>query len=186
MHASKCETLKSRVVHEFKQLAILSAYLAVFFCVMATYSMLLMGKFGISYFVYGAAVINAILVAKVILVGEAVHVGRRFEEKALLISASWKAFVFGWLVFVLHLSEEVLKHLFHHQSVAAAFRDVRLDDLLMRTIVIICAFVPLFLFRELRRVIGGENLRKVLFHASRSRVDSVVLRKKSATSEIPA
>jgi hypothetical protein len=168
MHASKFETLKSRVAHEFRQLAILSAYLAVFFCVMATYSMLLMRRFDISYFAYGAALINAILVAKVILVGEAVHIGRRFEEKALLLSAIWKAFVFGWLVFVLHFLEEVLKHLIHRQSAATAFRAIRLDDLLMRTIVIICAFVPLFLFRELRRAIGSENLRKVLFHASRS------------------
>jgi hypothetical protein len=168
MDASKLKSLKGGVAHEFGQLAILSAYLAVFFCVLAIYSMLLMNKFNISYFAYGAALINAVLVAKVILVGEAMHVGRRFEEKALLFSAMWKAFVFGWLVFALHLLEEMLKHLIHKQSAAAAFSDIRLDDLLMRTIVIICAFVPLFLFRELRRVIGSENLRKLLFQASRS------------------
>lgn len=169
MHARNFETLEKRVAHEFGQLAVLTAYLAVFFCVLDTYSMLLMNKFHISYFAYGAALINAVVVAKVILIGEAIHAGRRFEEKALLYSAIWKAFVFGWLVFVLHLLEEILRHLIDRQSVAAAFRDTRLDDLLMRTIVIICAFVPLFIFRELWRVIGGDRLRNIFLDSNRGR-----------------
>jgi hypothetical protein len=167
MQAQRFKALEKRITHEFQQLAILTAYLAVFFCVLDTYSMLLMNKFHISYFVYGAALINAVVVAKVILIGEVIHAGTRFEKKPLLYSAIWKAFVFGWLVFALHLLEEMLEHLIHGQSVAAAFRDMRLDDLLMRTIVIICAFVPLFIFRELQRVIGGDRLRDIFLHSNR-------------------
>jgi hypothetical protein len=166
MRAEKSKGLKARVAHELTQLVMLTAYLAFFFCVLATYGMLLMNKFNISYFAYGTALLNAFLTAKVILIGETVRVGRRFEEKALLYSAIWKAFVFGWLVFVFHLTEEMLKYLIHGKSVAGAFHDIRLDDLLMRTIVIICTFVPLFIFRELRRVIGGENLRSLFFHST--------------------
>ncbi len=166
MRAEKSKGLKARVAHELTQLVMLTAYLAFFFCVLATYSMLLMNKFNISYFAYGTALLNAFLTATVILIGETVRVGRRFEEKALLYSAIWKAFVFGWLVFVFHLTEEMLKYLIHGKSVAGAFHDIRLDDLLMRTIVIICTFVPLFIFRELRRVIGGENLRSRFFHST--------------------
>lgn len=167
MQAKKFKALEKRIAQEFRQLALLTAYLAVFFCVLDTYSLLLMQRFHISYFAYGAAVINAVVLAKVILIGEAIHAGTRFEEKALLYSAIWKTFVFGWLVFVLHLLEEMLKHLVHTQSVAAAFHDVRLDDLLMRTIVIVCAFVPLFVFRELRRVIGGDRLRDIFLRSNR-------------------
>jgi hypothetical protein len=35
-----------------------------FFCAMATYSMLLLGKFQISYFTYGAALVNAFVVTR--------------------------------------------------------------------------------------------------------------------------
>jgi hypothetical protein len=159
------EALKRKIAREFGQLAILTAYLAIFFCVLAAYSMLLMNKFNIAYFAYGTALINAVLTAKVILVGEAINVGRRFEEKALLYSALWKAFAFGLLVFVLHLLEEMLNHLIHGKSVVGAFHEIQLDALLMRTIVIICAFVPLFVFRELRRVIGGDNLRDIFLRS---------------------
>src|ERR1017187_9695853 len=107
MRAEKWRVLSRRVVHEFGQFAILTAYLAFFFCALASYSMLLMNKFNISYFAYGTALINALLTAKVNLIGEAAHAGRLFEEKPLVYSAVWKAFVFGWLVFVFHLLEEI-------------------------------------------------------------------------------
>jgi hypothetical protein len=42
--------LKQKVKHEFEELAVLTAYLAFFFCGLATYSMLLLDKFHISYF----------------------------------------------------------------------------------------------------------------------------------------
>ena len=81
------KTVKQKVVHEFEEVAILTAYLAFFFCALATYSMLLLGKFHISYFAYGTALINALVIAKVILIGDTLHAGTRYERKALLHSA---------------------------------------------------------------------------------------------------
>jgi hypothetical protein len=156
--------LKQKVKHEFEELAILSAYLAFFFCGLATYSMLLLDKFHISYFAYGTALINALIIAKVILIGEAVHAGKKFEAKALVYSALWKAFVFAWLVFAFHLVEEAIKDLIHGAGFGAAFHDIRIYDLLVRTGLIFCLFIPLFLFRELRRVVGDEDFRALFFH----------------------
>lgn len=165
MHSRRFRTIARRLVHELKGFAILSAYLAFFFCLLATYSMLLLDKFHISFFAYGTALLNALLTAKVILIGEAMHVGRRLERRSLLSSALWKSSLFGLLVFGFHLGEEILEQLFHGHDAAAVFREIRLDDLLMRTIVIICAFVPLFIFRELRRVVGSDRLREIFLHA---------------------
>jgi hypothetical protein len=167
MHAENSEkkTVKQKVAHEFQELAILTLYLAFFFCALATYSMLLLDKFDISYFNYGAALINALVVAKVILIGEAVHVGTKFEAKALVYSAIWKAFMFGLLVFLFHILEEVIKRLVHGQGFAGGLHDVRIADLLARTVVVFCTFIPLFAFRELRRVIGDEKFRALVFHS---------------------
>jgi|ERR1700728_1870887 len=168
MHAKKFETLKRKVTQEFGQLTSLTVYLGVFFCVLDTYSMLLMNKFHIAYFAYGTALVNALLVAKVILIGEAINLGGRFEQKPVLCSAIAKATMFAWLVFVLHLLEEMLKNLLVGKTVTAVFEDIRLDDLLMRTIVIVCAFVPLFIFREVRRVVGRDVLRNILLRSVRN------------------
>jgi hypothetical protein len=161
---SQKKGLKQKVVREFEEVALLSGYLAFFFSALATYSMLLLDKFHIASFAYGTAVINALVIAKVILIGEALHAGTRYEGKALLYSAIWKAFVFGLLVFAFHIVEEMIRHLIHGKSAVGAFREIRLDDLLSRSVVIFCTFIPLFVFRELRRVMGADNFWALVLH----------------------
>ena len=156
-------SLKQKVAHEFEELAMISLYLAFFFCSIATYSMLLLNKFQISYFTYGAALINALVIAKVILIGEYAHLGKKQEAKPLIYSAANKAFLFSLLVFAFHIVEEAIKHLVHGQRLAEAFRDVRIDDLLSRNVIIFCTFIPLFGFREMQRVLGEEQFRTLLF-----------------------
>lgn len=158
--------LKQKVVHEFQEVAILTGYLAFFFCALSTYSMLLLGKFHISYFTYGTAIINALIIAKVILIGDALHAGTKYEGRALFYSAVWKAFVFGCLVFAFHLVEEMIKHFIHGKDTMAAFREIRVDDLLSRSVVIFCTFIPLFIFRELKRVMGDESFWALILHPS--------------------
>src|SRR5260370_17395243 len=104
MHAedSRKTSVKQKVANEFEELAIITLYLAFFFCALATYSMLLLDKFHISYFVYGTPLLNAVVIAKVILIGEAVHAAPRFKGKPLLNPAICKAFLSAFLVFPFH------------------------------------------------------------------------------------
>jgi hypothetical protein len=155
--------LKQKAAHEFQELATIFVYLAFFFCAVSTYSMLLLNKFEVSYFTYGAALINALVIAKVILIGEYARLGKKQEAKPLIYSSIYKAFVFSLLVFAFHIIEEVIKHLVHGESVTPLFRETRIDDLLSRTVIVFCTFIPLFAFRELRRVLGEEQFRTLLF-----------------------
>jgi hypothetical protein len=150
---------KEKAKHEFVEMAIVFAYLAFVFCALATYSMLLLERYEIAYFTYGAALLNALIITKVILIGEAVHFGKRHEGKALVYSVIYKAFLYGVLVFAFHLIEETVKLLIHGRNFASAFHEVRLDDVLARSIVIFGTFIPFFGFRELGRVIGPEKMR---------------------------
>jgi hypothetical protein len=156
-------SVNQKVAQEVEELAIITLYLAFFFCALATYSMLLLDRFHVSYFAFGTALINAIVIAKVILIGEAVHAGTRFEGKALFYSTIWKAFVFSLLVFAFHILEEMIKHRVHGKDFAGAFHNMRIDDLFARTVIIFCTFIPLFGFREIRRVMGHDNFRALFF-----------------------
>jgi hypothetical protein len=40
------------------------------------------------------------------MIGEYAKLGKRYEYNALLVSAVWKAFVFGLLVFAFHIVED--------------------------------------------------------------------------------
>jgi hypothetical protein len=70
---SQQTSLKQKAVHEAKEITVVFLYLAIFFCTLATYSMLLLEKFEIWYFTYGPALLNVLVITKIILIGEAVH-----------------------------------------------------------------------------------------------------------------
>jgi hypothetical protein len=115
-------SLKEKAAREFREIAVVFLYLAFFFCALATYGMLLLGRFHISYFAYGTALINALVITKVILIGEAVHIGNKYEHKPLFYSAVYKAFLFSLLVLAFHFLEEAIKRLVHGQGIAGAHR----------------------------------------------------------------
>jgi hypothetical protein len=161
--SNKKASLKQKAKHEFEQFMIIFLYLAFFFCAVATYSMLLLSQYHVAYYSYAFALINAFVVAKVILIGEYAQLGKKLESKPLLFSAIYKAFLFGLLMFAFHIVEEMVKVLVHGQTMATAFRAIRIDALLARSVVVFCTFVPLFAFRELRRVLGEDDFRSLFF-----------------------
>jgi hypothetical protein len=161
----KKTTLKEKATHELREFAVIAAYLAFFFFAVAAYSMLLLNQFRVSYFVYGTALINALVIAKVILIGEYARLGKKHESKPLFQAALYKAFLFSLLVFAFHIVEEAIKRRWHGENLATAYHGVRVNELLARSVVIFCAFLPLFAFRELRRVLGEDNFASLFFRS---------------------
>ncbi len=155
--------LKQKAKHELREMLELAVYLAFFFCALAVYDMLLLNEYQVNNWNFAFALINALVITKVIMIGEYAKLGRKHENKPLLVSAVWKAFVFGLLVYAFHIVEEVIKRLIHGADLARAPREIRFDQLAGRAIVVFCIFVPLFAFREFRRVMGEDQFRALLF-----------------------
>jgi hypothetical protein len=82
--------LKQKIIREFEEVGVIFLYLAFFFCAIATYSMLLLNKFQVSYFTYGTALINALVIAKVILIGDYMHLGKKQEARSLIYLAVYR------------------------------------------------------------------------------------------------
>jgi hypothetical protein len=160
---SEKKGLKQKAVDEFKQMTIITVYLAFFFCALATYSMLLMKKSELAYFPYGAALVNALVVAKVILIGEAAHLGKKLEARPVVYSCIFKSFLFTLLVVAFHVVEEIIRGMVHGKDITGVFRDIHLDEVLARSVIIFCTFIPFFAFKELGRVLGPEKFRDLFF-----------------------
>jgi hypothetical protein len=156
-------SLKEKAAHELAQFVAIFLYLAFFFCALATYSMLLLKDFNVSYFKYGFALINAFVIAKIILIGRYAHLGKKYEAKPLLQVAVYKAFFFTLLVFGFYVIEEVIGLLVHRENLASALHKIGVDDLLGRSLVVFCTFITLFAFGELQRVLGEENFRELFY-----------------------
>jgi len=160
-------SLKQKVKHEFQDYVIVSLYLAFFFCSLATYTKLLVKGNKDSPLSYAFALINALVIGKVILIGEMAHFGKELEHRPLYQSAIYKAFMFCLLALPFHFVEEVIKRIIHGGAFGSVLREIRIDTFICRSVVIFSTFIPLFAFRELRRVLGENKFHALLF---RSRV----------------
>ena len=79
--------LKEKAIEEFRLYLIVFAYLALMLGAFTTYRRLVLAQAGISYAHYGAGIIEAAVVAKVILIGQALGVGKRLE-----VSPCWSPY----------------------------------------------------------------------------------------------
>jgi len=157
---------KQRLVRELIEYWITFLYLALFFGTYTWYRRLVLAEYRISYLHYGVAIIEALVLAKVILVGRALEIGRELEDKPLILSALYKSFVFSVFVGLFGVLEHTLGGLLHGQGLAGGWDElVHLgkDELLARCLVTFCAFIPFFAVQELGRVLGDSKVRGLLF-----------------------
>src|SRR6516164_11661346 len=98
MSEDKKGTLKEKAVEEFKLMLIITAFLAAVFISFLTYRRLISREFGVTSFHYGFAIIEALIVAKVILIGKAIGIGRKSTGRVLFRKALRDSVVYALLV----------------------------------------------------------------------------------------
>ena len=160
--------VKQRVVRELIDYWVTFLYLVVFFGAFAWYRRLILAEYEISYLHYGVAVVESIVLAKVILIGDAMHLGRRLQEKPLIVPALYKSVVFSLLVAVFGVLEHTIGALIHGKGLAGGIEEIRskgIYELLGQSLVTFFAFIPFFVFKELERVLGEGKIRQLLFRS---------------------
>jgi len=161
---AKRASLKERAEHELVEYLAISFYLWVFFGALLSYRRIVLAEVGLAYAHYGFALVEALVLGKVILIGDALHIGKRLEAQPLIVSASYKSVLFGAFV----LAFMVLEHTLHAvvksagigQELAEAFG--RPSVIVARVLLVILSFIPFFLFREAGRLLGEEGFLDLL------------------------
>jgi hypothetical protein len=167
------KSLKLKILHEFQEMLLISAFFGLFFFSFATYKMFLLHQFRSAQFVYVTALINTLVLAKVILLGDFVSVSRRMEHKPLIISAIYKAAFFALLVAAFHWVEEFVKEAIHSRDFTDTLREtLRATSwpLLGLTVICFCLFIPFFSLREVRRIMGDEEFYELFLRRTRPKV----------------
>jgi hypothetical protein len=158
---------KERFFHEFYEFLAIFLFLALFFCAFATYRRILMREMGFSYFHYGFAAFKALILAKVILLGQYAKVAKIFDNRPLIVPTLYKVVLFSLFALAFEILEHLVGGFLHGQGLRAGFQEilsVGRDELLARTLVVLVAFVPFFAFSEIGRLLGEGRLGELFFH----------------------
>jgi len=100
--------VKERLVHEVRQFLFMFLYLYVLFGLFAIHEAVVLEQRHITYAYYGFALVNALVLAKVMLVAEDLHLGRRFENRPLIYPVLIKSLLFAVVFICFRVVEDLL------------------------------------------------------------------------------
>ncbi|MBI5553004.1 MAG: hypothetical protein HY911_15945 [Desulfobacterales bacterium] len=158
--------VKAKIVHEFVEYWINVAYLTLMFATFTQYRRLILAAHDIAYTNYWFAVIEALILAKVIMIGDVLRLGRGLEQKPLIYPTLYKTAIFTLFVGIFTVLEHVIKSLWKGVALTgdiAAFLGKGPDEFLANAMVVFVAFIPFFGVKELGRVLGEDKIRTLFF-----------------------
>ncbi len=161
------QALKQKVARETKEFVAVYVYLVLLIGAFTVYRWLLMEEYHVGYFVFGYALVEALILAKVILIGEALGIGERFADKPLIFPTLYKTMLFALCVLVLAIIERLITGSFHRENVTGIFQEVIRGryELLARVLMMFVAFIPFFAFGETMRVLREVKLFDLFFRS---------------------
>ena len=158
-------SVKERAAHELKEFLGMFIYLWVLFALFSIHKSMILAEEHINYQAQGFAVINALIMAKAMLIGEDLHVGSWLKDKPVLYLSLYKSLVFSVFLIAFYILEEVVVGVFKGRTIAQSFPAIgggSLQGLLSMGAIVFVALIPFFAFRELGRVIGQRELWSLL------------------------
>jgi len=158
--------LKQRVVDEVIKFLTIAFYLWVVFGVFALHESVVSAKDHIDYHFYGFALVNALILGKVMLIAEDFHFADWFKDKPLIYPIFCKAIAFSILFLVADVVEEVVVGIFKGNTIGESIPSIgggSLSGVFFVGIILSVALIPFFAFREVGRAIGERELHSLLF-----------------------
>jgi hypothetical protein len=152
-------------VREARKFAVRFLYLWILFALFALHKWILLPDTGI---IHGQsfAALNAFVLAKVMLVGDALHVGEKFDTRPLVYPVLFKSALFAIILVCFDLIEEIVVGSWRGKSIAESIWSIgggTLEGILSIGIIMFVVLIPYFAFREMAKVVGDRQMRELLF-----------------------
>jgi hypothetical protein len=158
--------LKNKALHEAKKFFWIFIYLWVCFGLFVLYKTLIVAEQHIDYTGYGLAFVKALVLGKIILIGESLQLAERHKDRPLIYPTLYKSFVFFVLLVVFSILEHVVRGVFEHKAITESLSEIgggSLPVILAGGLIMFVVLVPFFAFREIGRVLGQNKLYHLFF-----------------------
>jgi hypothetical protein len=158
--------VKERFVQETKDYLMLFVYLAAFLGSFTIYKRLVLQEHNLSYYHYGYSLFEAAILAKVILLGDWLGLGKGNPRGPLILAALRQTFLCSLLVIVFSFLEKIVDGLLHGHGLAwgvDAVLSMRKQDVLANFLMLYVTLTPLFAVRQLEKTLGPGRLFALFF-----------------------
>jgi hypothetical protein len=121
-------------------------------------------KDGIEYHFYGFAIVNALVLGKVILIAEDFRFAEWFRDQRPIYDILAKSVAFAILLLIFDIIEEEVVGKFKGKTIGESFPHIGNGSpkaFLFVIIILSFALIPYFSFREIGRVFGERELRSL-------------------------
>jgi hypothetical protein len=155
-----------KLKHETVSYFIVFAYMAAIVLAFGIYRRAILAEYGVGYLPIAFGLIEAAIIAKIVIIGQALKVGARFDGRPLVWSVLWRSTAFALLTAAFTVLEEGVKRLLHHQKIIdykAFDAPWAWDQAVAHAVVLFVAFIPLFAIQQLGQVIGTDKLVTYFF-----------------------
>jgi hypothetical protein len=116
--AKSTATFREKAFGEFKEMAVLALYLYICLGAVVLLKAAILQDVGVHFAIWGIAAVKALLLAKFMLLGRALQIGRKFRNRPLIWPVLYHALIFLILLLVLSTIEEIVVGSIRHRPLS--------------------------------------------------------------------
>ena len=143
--------LKQRIREEVNKFLVITLYLWAMLALFSLHKTIVLEQSHVDYQSQSFAIINALILAKVVLIAEDLRLGNRFSGHALIYSVLYKSFIFAVALICFHLLEGMIVASLRTRPLSESLVDFGRGDLegiASTGALVFVSFIPFFMFRE--------------------------------------
>jgi hypothetical protein len=170
MGGTEKPTVQERMAAELREFAVIAVYLWICFTALAYLKFAILEAHGIAFAPFGFAAAKALICAKFVSLGHALHLGERFRKPPLIWPVLHKSFAFLALLIVLNILEEIIVGWWHGRTLIGSLGEIAggtRDQMIATAIVMLLILIPFFILRALGEVVGERTLARLFFEPRR-------------------
>jgi hypothetical protein len=159
-------TLKQKAWQGMKEYFVISLYLWLVFGLFVIYQSVILAQHDIPFALHGFALVNALALAKVMLVAREFNFADNFKNAPLIVPTLFKSAAFAVVLGCFKILEAIGVGLYHGRSVSESIIEVgggSTEGILVLMVLLAVQLIPFFGFTELRRVFGEGKLERLFF-----------------------
>ncbi|ACB94524.1 hypothetical protein [Beijerinckia indica] len=165
MQSERMRALKEGALSEAKKFVSIFLYCWVLLSLFALYKFLVVDKSRLGSDL-SFALVNALILAKIMLIGEGFNLADRFSDRPLIYPIFYRSAVFAILLMSFSLLEEVARGVWEGKTIATSLHSVdggRLGGMIIIATIMFVALIPFFAFKEVDSHIGEGRLYELFF-----------------------